>query len=107
MNGGTVSLVGRDRELAELTSLIDPVPPTGGRVRMILGDVGIGKTALVNEGTGRARRSGVRVRAALGLPSETPPAFPPLHTLLRPVLGPRLAPLPEPQRDVIGAVLGS
>ena len=107
MNGGTVSLVGRDRELAELTSLIDPVPPTGGRVRMILGDVGIGKTALVNEVTGRARRSGVRVLGAIGLASETPLAFASLHQLLRPVLGARLDRLPEPQRDVIGAVLGS
>src|ERR1019366_8594726 len=79
----------------------------GGRVRMILGDVGIGKTALVNEVTGRARRSGVRVLGAIGLASETPLAFASLHQLLRPVLGARLDRLPEPQRDVIGAVLGS
>jgi DNA-binding CsgD family transcriptional regulator/tetratricopeptide (TPR) repeat protein len=107
MNGGTASLVGRNRELAELTSLIDPVPPVGGRVRMILGDVGIGKTALVDEVAGRARRSGVRVLGAIGLASETPLAFASLHQLLRPVLGARLDRLPEPQRDVIGAVLGS
>ncbi|HEX3961855.1 MAG TPA: AAA family ATPase [Trebonia sp.] len=107
MNGGTVSLVGRDRELAELTGLIDPVPPTGGRVRMILGDAGIGKTALVNEVTGRARRNGLRVLGAIGRASETPIAFASLHQLLRPVLGARLDRLPEPQRDAIRAVLGA
>ena len=107
MNGGTASLVGRHRELADLTRLIDPIPPAGGRVRMIIGDAGIGKTALLNEVTGRARRDGLRVLSATGRASETPLAFASLHQLLRPVLGARLDRLRQAQRDVIGAVLGS
>lgn len=107
MSGETVSLVGRDGELAELISLVATVPLAGARGTVILGDAGIGKTALVNAVTARARSKGVLVLRAVGRASETPLAFASLHQLLRPVLETRLDRLAAPQRDVLRAVLGA
>jgi hypothetical protein len=53
-------LVGRDRELAELTTALSRIA-SGGALYLFTGEPGIGKTRLAAEVTSLAQRSGVRV----------------------------------------------
>src|SRR6266545_424766 len=101
---GLEGLVGREAELATLRALVDPVPDAG-RVLMVLGDAGMGKTALLAELTTWARHAGMRVLAATGRESESQLAFAGLHGLLRPVLD-RVAGLPGLQAAALRGALG-
>ena len=76
-------LVGRDAELARLRALVDPVPDKSS-VLMVLGEAGMGKTALVAEAAKWARGAGMRVLSATGQEPESNLAFAGLHQLLRP-----------------------
>lgn len=91
-----VKLVGRDNELARLRApVVDP--PTGGeQVLVVLGDAGLGKTALVAEAARHAQSEGIRVLSTAGSESEANLAFAGLHQLLLPVLD-RVDRLPERQ----------
>ena len=83
--GKATSLVGRAAELSRLDTLL--APPYGpGRALVILGDPGMGKTALLAEAATRARSAGMRVLTAVGRESEQDLAFAGLHQLLLPVL---------------------
>lgn len=104
--GETVSLIGRGAELDELSGLSDP-RPASSRVVMVLGDLGIGKTSLIEEVASRARRNGVRVLAAVGRESEAPLAFASLHQLLRPILATEAHRLAAPHRDVLDTIFGA
>lgn len=97
-------LVGREAELATLRALVDPVPDAG-RVLIVLGDAGMGKTALLAELTTWARHPGMRVLAATGRESESQLPFAGLHALLRPVLD-RVAGLPGRQAAALRGALG-
>jgi len=77
-------LVGRAAELSVLRGLVDPAP-AASRVVLVLGDAGIGKTALLADMAQRARSAGWRVLAITGQVSEANVAFAALHQLLRPV----------------------
>src|SRR6266536_2091915 len=72
---------------------------------MVLGDAGMGKTALLAELTTWARHAGMRVLAATGRESESQLAFAGLHGLLRPVLD-RVAGLPGRQAAALRGALG-
>ena len=97
------ALIGRDAELARLRGLVDP-PPAEGQVLMLLGDAGMGKTALLADAAGQARRAGLRVLSVTGIESEQDLAFAGLHQLLRPVLG-RVEDLPDRQaKALLGAL---
>ncbi len=63
----SVELVGRERELEALDELITH----GGRVLMLEGGAGIGKTALVDAARGRGRSAGALVLPARGDELET------------------------------------
>src|SRR5258708_11217869 len=78
-------LVGRDSEIAVVESLLAAIAGGGGSL-LVLGDPGIGKSALVGVAAGRAAEAGMRVLACAGVPSEAPFSFAGLHPLLRPVL---------------------
>jgi DNA-binding CsgD family transcriptional regulator len=87
-----VTLVGRDPELAVLDALVDAVAATatrpGGAERpavVVLGEAGIGKTALLAHGAGRAAAAGVRVLAADGCRAESETPFAALGQLLLPL----------------------
>src|SRR5690349_14627206 len=62
-------LIGRDSELSQLCRLVDP-PPVGSKVRALLGEPGMGKTALLTAVIGTARSAGLRVLTVAGSESE-------------------------------------
>jgi DNA-binding NarL/FixJ family response regulator len=68
------SLLERDRELASLRSLVDDASSGTGRVALIDGQAGIGKSRLLRELRGQATETGLRVLAARG--SELEREFP-------------------------------
>jgi hypothetical protein len=84
-------------ELARLRGLLAP-PYNQSRLLLVVGDVGLGKTALLAEAAGRARASGMRILAAVGRESEQDLTFAGLHQLLHPVLD-RVADPMAPEAD--------
>jgi DNA-binding CsgD family transcriptional regulator/tetratricopeptide (TPR) repeat protein len=97
-------LVGRDAELARLRALVDPVPREG-RVLVVLGDAGMGKSMLLADVADRAGSAGMRVLSVTGRESESNLAFAGLHQLLRPVL-PAVSGLPGRQASALQGALG-
>jgi DNA-binding CsgD family transcriptional regulator/tetratricopeptide (TPR) repeat protein len=101
---GLDALVGRDNELSVLAGLVDP-PPGTSRALVVLGDAGLGKSALVAETVRRARSAGLRVLSVTARESEANLAFAGLHQLLRPVLA-AADRLPRRQTEALRAALG-
>jgi DNA-binding CsgD family transcriptional regulator len=97
-------LVGRASEILVVESLLAGIADGGGSL-LVLGDPGIGKSALVEAGSRRAADGGIRVLACTGVPSETQFSFAGLHQLLRPVLA-NADNLPRGQRDALLTALG-
>lgn len=99
-----VELLGRDGELTQLYGLIDGIGQRGGAL-VLRGEAGIGKSALLAAVALRARKRGVTVVSATGVPSEARFAFAGLHQLLLPFLEARDR-LPEPQRRALETAIG-
>ena len=97
-------IIGRDGGLARLRGLVDPVPQAS-QVLLVIGEAGMGKTALLSGTAGRARSAGLRVLSVTGRESESNLAFAGLHQLLRPVL-PSVASLPARQAQALLGALG-
>jgi DNA-binding CsgD family transcriptional regulator len=97
-------LVGRDVENKLLDALIDQLPDHGGSL-LVSGEPGIGKSALLNRASVRARELGVRTLTTAGVESEAELAFAGLHQLLCPVLELGVL-LPDPQRGALEAAFG-
>ena len=97
-------IVGRETELARLATLVD-APGEHGRVLVLLGDAGMGKTTLLANAAERARSAGMRVLSATGRESEASLAFAGLHQLLGPVLD-AAAGLPPHQAQALLGALG-
>ena len=85
-------LLGRERELAEIDSLIAQVASGSGALALIEGPAGIGKSSLLAEASSRAQRSGMSVLAASGAWLEEEHAFGVVRELFRPVVSPHPAP---------------
>jgi DNA-binding CsgD family transcriptional regulator len=96
------SLLGRRRECAELDRLVADVV-TAGRVLVLRGDAGVGKSALLRYLSSQV--IGWRVISAVGVESEMELAYSGLHQLCAPVLDLREH-LPTPQREALAAVFG-
>lgn len=79
-------LFGRDAETRELAGLLGKAATTG-QALVMLGEPGIGKTALLRSAADLAREAGFQVLGATGVESETQFPFAGLHQVLRPVLG--------------------
>jgi hypothetical protein len=79
------ALIGRDREFQALTELIGKAT-TAGQALAVIGDPGIGKSALLGAAQDAARAAGFRVLSATGVESEAQLPFAGLHQILRPVL---------------------
>jgi hypothetical protein len=97
-------LVGRASEIPVVESLLAGIADGGGSL-LVLGDPGIGKSALVEAASRRAADGGIRVLACAGVPSEAQYSFAGLHQLLRPVLADADS-LPRGQRDALLTALG-
>ena len=97
-------LVGRDAELTRLRALVDPAPDKSS-VLVVLGEAGMGKTALVAEVAKWAGGAGMRVLSVTGRESESNLAFAGLHQLLRPVAA-QIPGLPGRQASALLGALG-
>jgi DNA-binding CsgD family transcriptional regulator/tetratricopeptide (TPR) repeat protein len=102
--GSPGAIVGRETELARLATLVD-APDGPGRVLVVLGDAGLGKTTLLANAADRARSAGQQVLSATGRESEASLAFAGLHQLLAPVLD-AAASLPQHQAQALLGALG-
>jgi DNA-binding CsgD family transcriptional regulator len=98
-------LVGREGEVAVLAGMIDQIGDRGGPI-LLLGEAGVGKSALLAVAAEYGRTTGLQVLEATGVESEAQLPFAGLHQLLRPVLG-SLTELPDVQRRAIEAALGA
>src|SRR3984957_11157949 len=103
LRGRAMELTGRRGERGVLDELINAVRAGGSRVLVVLGEPGVGKSALLDYLAGRA--AGCRVMRAAGVESEMELAFAGLHQLLAPVLD-RADALPVPQCDALKTALG-
>jgi DNA-binding CsgD family transcriptional regulator len=101
-------LQGRDVERAAVAAVLDGARDGRGRSLVLLGDPGVGKSALLADAVARAE--GMTVLRTQGVESESPLAFAALQRLLRPVMR-CVDRLPEPQaralRTAFGEVDGS
>ncbi len=107
---GSNSLVlGRNRELGVLEDLLQQVS-VGGAALLMLGEPGIGKTALLDRTADRASALGMRVLRASGTEFETAMPFAGLHQVLFPLRdsfaksGPNVS---EPLEVAFGLAVGS
>src|SRR6476620_3491059 len=92
-------VVGRERELGTLYSLIDGAPERGGAL-VVRGEAGIGKSAVLAAAGQHARECGMLVLSATGVQAEANLPFAGLHQLLRPILA-GLDALPDRQRAAV------
>src|SRR5690348_6099527 len=96
-------LVGRTREIDALEGVLAAGRDGLSGVLVLRGEVGTGKTALLDWAAGAA--SDMRVARAAGVASETNLGFAGLHQLLAPFLD-GLDRLPAPQRAALRSPLG-
>lgn len=98
-----VPLRGRQDECEKLDQLVARVQGGHSSVLVLRGEVGIGKTALLDHVRNGA--DGFRIARAVGVESEMELAFGGLHQLCAPFLD-HLGRLPGPQRDALGTAFG-
>ncbi len=96
-------LVGRVREQRLLDGLIESVEG-GGAAALIVGEAGVGKTALLNHVAETSERAGLRVLRARGAESEAVLAFAAIADVLLP-LREKFAELPPAQRQALEVCL--
>lgn len=90
------SLTGRDAEREVLDRVVEAIRAGQSRALVVLGEAGVGKTALLEYLAGRAQ--GCQVLRAAGVESETEFAFATLQQLCAP-LRDHYDSLPDPQRE--------
>jgi DNA-binding CsgD family transcriptional regulator len=103
--GGVGSLFDRERELARIDDALVAVGAGGGRVLVVRGQAGVGKTSLLDRLHERAEQAGLRVAAARGGTLEQRFAF----GVVRQLFERMLARLPEESRAAVlaGAAAGA
>ena len=97
-------LLGREREVAVLSSVID-AGRRRGSVVIVTGEPGIGKSALLAVARAAAREAGYAVLGATGIESEMHLPFGGIHQMLTPLIG-NLGMLSRARRDALGTALG-
>lgn len=100
----TYRLVGRDRELEMLAAFLDETV-SGGSARLLTGEPGVGKTALMDAAVAMAGTRGARVIQGSGVEYESDVSFAGLHQLVDP-LADDLLRLPRPARATLDVALG-
>jgi DNA-binding CsgD family transcriptional regulator len=96
-------LFGRDSECAVLDTLVRKAGGGGSGAVLVIGEAGIGKTALLQYAQGRG--SDLTVLRATGSQAESNIPYATLHQLLRPVLS-LAGSLAEAQKNALHAALG-
>jgi len=94
-------LVGRSAETGRIDAILNRLE-SGGDALLIVGDPGIGKSALLHHARSRAHAAGIRSLVTVGVESEAELAYAGLHQLLQPILGIREL-LPDRPRRVLEA----
>jgi hypothetical protein len=79
-------LIGRQQELGTISAILGKVPDQGQAV-VIVGDPGIGKSAVLAAAEDGARAHGYLVLTVVGIESEAQLPFAGLHQILKPLLG--------------------
>ncbi len=97
-------LVGRDAELQLIAERLDALGDRGGALHLV-GEAGIGKTAVLERALWEGRRRGFTVLTARGVASEAHLRFATLHSLLRPLLG-RVGTLPANHERALLSAFG-
>jgi DNA-binding CsgD family transcriptional regulator/tetratricopeptide (TPR) repeat protein len=98
-----MALRGRRREREVLDELLAAVRTGESRALVVVGEPGVGKTALMQYALESA--SAYRIARAVGVESEMELAFAALHQLFAPMLD-RLDRLPGPQREALATAFG-
>lgn len=101
----TPRLVGRDEELAEIDQIMAAARDGHGGSFLVLGEPGVGKSALVMEARRRGRASGWMTLTTIGTPAEATVPYAGLHLLLQPLLH-TIDALPAPQRGALRVAFG-
>jgi DNA-binding CsgD family transcriptional regulator/tetratricopeptide (TPR) repeat protein len=99
-------LYGRERERTQLAALVQQARAGTAAVLVVLGEPGVGKSALVSDLTTAQQTTpgGARVLRTSGVESESPLPYAALHRLLRPVVD--FARLPAPQSRALQVAFG-
>jgi DNA-binding CsgD family transcriptional regulator len=97
-------LVGRTRELAQLSALVARARATGEAL-LLSGEPGVGKTVLLDAVAEAAASMGTRVLRAAGVEFEADLTYSGLHQVLLPVFG-EFGRLSAAHRDALDAALG-
>jgi hypothetical protein len=100
---GRATLLGRQVESSELDSLLEALRRGESRSLVVLGEAGVGKTALLEHLAERA--SDCRVISFTAVQSEIEIAFAALHQVCAQMLD-ELEQLPAPQRDALRVTFG-
>ena len=98
-------LIGRDETVALLERQLGAAANSEGSGVLLVGEAGIGKTALAQTAMRLAEAASYRVLSCSGVRSGSLTGFGGLHELLRPILG-GVAALPPRQRSALNVVLG-
>ena len=98
-----VVLYGRDPERAQIGALLEGARASRSGALVLRGEVGIGKSALLEDA--RERAGDMLILTARGVESEAELPFAGLHQLLRPALG-HVERLPPPQAAALRSALG-
>jgi DNA-binding CsgD family transcriptional regulator len=97
-------LLGRDRERQQIDAALAGARLNSSALLVVAGEVGIGKTTLLEDAAERAGAAGMRVLRVRGIESEARVPFAGLLELLRPALH-AIDRLPEPQALALGGAL--
>src|ERR1700722_6971640 len=97
-------LIGRSAEVSRIRALASPDDEGAGRALIVLGEAGIGKSALLADLTAHADACGLRVLSATGRERESRLPLAGLRQLLRPVLAELRALPAAPARALLAAV---
>ncbi len=100
----TRSLIGRDEELELISGFIGRAASAGGAM-LLIGEHGVGKTALLSVAAERATACGIRVLRGSGAEFETGLPFASLHQVLVPLVD-TIERLAEPHRAVLLVAMG-
>jgi len=97
-------LVGRAPEMVRIRAFLAAAGTDGGAL-LVTGELGVGKTVLLNAASEAASASGMRVLRAAGVEFEAETSFSGLNQVLLPLLG-NLPQLSAVHRDALNVALG-